>query len=64
MPHSKLGIADEAISIAGKEEVKTKKRTAQPHFSVREKRLQRENEEPRKENSVLLEVQRVVRVII
>ncbi|PUZ44250.1 hypothetical protein GQ55_8G074900 [Panicum hallii var. hallii] len=64
MPHGKLGIADEAISIAEKEEVKTKKRTAQPHFSVREKRLQRENEEPRKENSVLLEVQRVVRALV
>lgn len=64
MPHGKLGIADEAISIAEKEEVKTRKRSAQPHFSAREKRLERENEELRKENSVLLEVQRVVRVIM
>lgn len=64
MSHGKLGIADEAITIAEKESIKTRKRSAQPHASAREKRLERENEKLRKENSVLSEVQRVVRVIM
>ena len=45
MTHGKLGIVDEAISVAEKEGVETRKRSAQPHFSAREKRLERENEE-------------------
>ncbi|RLM49185.1 hypothetical protein C2845_PMPSC055679 [Panicum miliaceum] len=64
MPHGKLLVADEAISISEKEEVKTRKTSAQPHFSIREKRLERENEELRKENSVLKKVQRVVRALV
>jgi hypothetical protein len=64
MSHGKLGIADEAISIAEKEAVKTRKRSGQPQVSAREKRLERQNEQLLKENSVLKEVQRVVRVIM
>ncbi|KAG2609584.1 hypothetical protein PVAP13_4KG051000, partial [Panicum virgatum] len=45
MTHGKLGIVDESISVAEKEGVETRKRSAQPHFSAREKRLERENEE-------------------
>ena len=56
MTHGKLGIVDEAISVAEKEGVETRKRSAQPHFSAREKRLERKNEELRKKNSVLHEV--------
>jgi len=41
MPHDKLGIGDGAISIAEKEAIKTRKRSAQPYVSAKEKRLER-----------------------
>nr|CAB3480941.1 unnamed protein product [Digitaria exilis] len=63
MSHGKLGIADEAISIAEKESIKTRKRSAQPYASAREKRLERENEKLRKDNRVLSEIERVVRAM-
>ena len=63
MPHGKLGIADGAISISEKETIKTRKRCAQPNATAREKRLERENKELRKENDRYHELQRVVRVI-
>ena len=63
MTHGKLGIVDEAISVAEKEGVETRKRSAQAHISARQKRLERENEELRKENIGLHEVQHVVRII-
>ncbi|CAO2142056.1 unnamed protein product [Urochloa humidicola] len=63
MPHGKLGIADGAISIAEKEEIKTRKRCAQPLASAREKRLERENMELRKENDGYRELMRVVRAM-
>jgi len=37
MPHGKLGIGDGAISIAEKEAIKTRKRSAQPYVSSKEK---------------------------
>ena len=63
MPHGKLGIADGAISISEKETIKRRKRCAQPNATAREKRLERENKELRKENDRYHELQRVVRVI-
>ncbi|CAN6362772.1 unnamed protein product [Urochloa humidicola] len=63
MPHGKLAIADEAISIAEKEAIKTRKRSAQPHVSAREKRLERENERLHNENNVLKGIERVVRAL-
>ena len=56
MPHGKLGLGDEATSISEKEAIKTRKRSAHPIVSAREKRLERKNEELRKKNSVLHEV--------
>ena len=61
MPHDKLGIGDGAISIAEKEAIKTRKRSAQPYVSAKEKRLERENLLLRKEYS---NFEHVVRVII
>ncbi|KAG2589476.1 coiled-coil domain-containing protein 1-like [Panicum virgatum] len=63
MPHGKLGIADGAISISEKETIKTRKRCAQPNTTAREKRLERENKELRKENDRYQELQRVVRAL-
>lgn len=64
MPHGKLAIADGAISITEKEAIKTRKRSAQPYASVKEKRLERENERLQKENGALREVQRVLRALV
>jgi len=61
MPHGKLGIGDGAIGMAEKEAIKTRKRSAQPYVSAKEKRLERENMLLRKEYSNL---EHVVRVII
>ncbi|WVZ63336.1 hypothetical protein U9M48_012976 [Paspalum notatum var. saurae] len=64
MPHGKLAIADGAISITEKEAIKTRKRSAQPYATAREKRLERDNEQLRNENSALQEVQRVLRALV
>ncbi|XP_066309183.1 uncharacterized protein [Miscanthus floridulus] len=61
MPHGKLGIGDGAISIAEKEAIKTRKRSAQPYVSAKEKRLERENLLLRKEYSNL---EHVVRALV
>jgi hypothetical protein len=53
MPHGKLGIGDGAISVAEKEAIKTRKRSTQPFVSAKEKRLERENIQLRKEYSNL-----------
>ncbi|CAL5028583.1 unnamed protein product [Urochloa decumbens] len=63
MPHGKLAIADEAISIVEKEAIKTRKRSAQPHVSAREKRLERENERLRNDNRALKRIEHVVRAL-
>jgi hypothetical protein len=64
MPHGKLGIGDGAISVAEKEAIKTRKRSAQPFVSTKEKRLERENLQLRKEYSYLEHVVRVTIVEI
>lgn len=64
MPHGKLGIGDGAISIAEKEAIKTRKRSAQPYVSAREKRLERENLQLRKGYSKLEHVVRVIIIVI
>ncbi|CAL4959233.1 unnamed protein product [Urochloa decumbens] len=63
MPHGKLAIADEAISIVEKEAIKTRKRSAQPHVSAREKRLERENERLRNDNRALKRIEHVVQAL-
>ncbi|KAG2566803.1 hypothetical protein PVAP13_7NG242834 [Panicum virgatum] len=50
MPHGKLGLGDEAISISEKEAIKTRKRSAHP-INLR------------KENSILCGVEHVVRIL-
>ncbi|KAG2620628.1 hypothetical protein PVAP13_3NG177400 [Panicum virgatum] len=63
MPHGKLGLGDEAISISEKEVIKTRKRSAHPIVSAREKRLERDIENLRKENSIIRGVEHVVRIL-
>jgi len=64
MPHGKLGLGDEAISISEKEAIKTRKRSAHPIVSAREKRLERDIENLRKENSIIRGVEHVVPVMV
>ncbi|KAL6662331.1 hypothetical protein ACP70R_000190 [Stipagrostis hirtigluma subsp. patula] len=62
-PHGRLAIADEAISITEKEEIKTRKRNALPHVSARELRLERENDSLKRDNNRLRGRERVMRVM-
>ncbi|KAL6647829.1 hypothetical protein ACP70R_015266 [Stipagrostis hirtigluma subsp. patula] len=62
-PHGRLAIADEAISITEKEEIKTRKRNALPHVSAREHRLERENDSLKRDNNRLRGLERVMRVM-
>jgi hypothetical protein len=59
MPHGKLGIGDGAISVDEKEAIKTRKRSAQPLVSAKEKRLERENLQLQNKYSNLEHVVRV-----